>query len=102
MLKNKQVLEKLECKAGTDGHIIELPIIILPCGLVSCQKCYEKNRRCLKCDSEHLMVKDEKENDLILKLIKDNIKELRSYIKFKLNADHQPAHIEGNLLVFFL
>jgi len=87
MLKNKQVLEKLECKASTDGHIIESPIIILPCGLVSCQKCYEKNRRCLKCNNEHLVVKDEKENGLILKLIKDNIKELKDNVK--LNSEHK-------------
>ena len=46
------------------------------------------------------MVKVEKENDLILKLIKYNIYELKDNVK--LNSEHQSAHIEGNLLLFFI
>ena len=95
MLNNKKLLEKLECKASKDGHIIETPIIIFPCGLVYCQNCCEKNRNCFKCNIEHKPTRDENENDFISQLINDNIIELKNNIKLKIENDL--TYIESKL-----
>ena len=86
MLLNREKIELLECQSSFgENHIAETPIR-LPCGFNMCNVCYKMNKFCKFCKTDHV-VENETNNDIFMKMIKDNVKILMNDLKFKLQKD---------------
>jgi hypothetical protein len=94
MFPNRKIYEIIECQSLLgESHIAEIPIR-LSCGFSMCNSCYKIKKTCKLCKVDHL-IEEETNNEIFVKIVKDNVKDLMNDLKSKLRKDQIEFKNEG-------